>query len=176
MRFDALKAHIESHALFADAIAPGKVHYQCSAISRAYSHQWTQEGIDHVALDTMDHSMLAVKTSDRGIVIFDPTIRQFDKNYPQPYFLGSVGALKAWIDQQGGMDTPILHYAHLDYSSTARSLFIRSRITAPLCPKYGERARQSAYMNEWLSALEELAPTSQISTLSMKPLRVAALQ
>lgn len=97
----ALRQFIEcaEHTPWED-VETGDVRNQCETFSSVYSHYFTAQGIDHVQLFNPDHAFLAVATSDAGIVVFDPTIRQFYPEYPEPYFLGSAEALCQYCTAQ----------------------------------------------------------------------------
>jgi|GEM_PF-6278240 len=61
------------------------------------------------------HAFAAVRTSDAGIVLIDPTIRQNFPDYPDDCFIGTAAQLAQLIQQHGGPNALVP-----DHSSAAK--------------------------------------------------------
>lgn len=159
---EALRAIIESPegTPWAD-VQSGNVIDRCDEISDRYAARFYMFGIDHAELYRYEHTFLAVNTRDAGIVVFDPTFRQFFPDYPQAYFLGPADALTRFIEQQGGFakninpdpaDAECITAAQSFQQSELNPLMVHAVHSDPLA-----RAR---YVREWMDALAPLEPVA----------------
>ncbi len=149
------------------SIELGDVANRCAKYSASYSELLASAGIDHVLLGCYSHKFLAVKTKDRGTVIFDPTFQQYYPTYDKPYFLDTQEELLRYATEHGGMnglDAPIPSYHKKQISdavwvSTANLAFMKPAIEqAPFCPK--DPKGKKLYMDDWAKRLEKLNPLS----------------
>lgn len=115
------------------AIQRGEVFDRCADFTEQYSDLLTDARIDHVTLEKYHHHLLAVHTSDRGVVLLDPTFNQFHYNEPGYYFLGSPEELMTFIDKHGGMDSVMEPYAAMmNDRLTFRECFTGHDIYTPM--------------------------------------------
>ncbi len=167
--FDALKGFIEAHRTFREDIAQGRVLHKCEDFSLDYSLDFQKAGIEHAVLEARDHEFLAVRTADRGIVLFDPTFRQFYPEHPAPYFIGSAEELLAVANQKGLDHTlQVSRFPQFPGDSiTARHCFLDATMTLHLASPHAFSAGREQ-LQPWLQALAPIHPHSHAANLGLR--------
>lgn len=157
---------------------------RCVDFVEDYRSLFRKQNVSYIilGLDVFPHHVyMAVDTADAGIVVFDPTFRQFYPNYPELYFLGTPQEMFAYIMHDAGSDgiNKVLHEAFIAEerddcllsgpmpATTVRDAFIGLPITASLCPLNGEHPTTRAFIKKYADALHLFQPKSyQIYTPS----------
>lgn len=141
-------------------VEAGNVIDRCDEISDRYSAVFHARNIDHAELYRYEHTYLAVHTSDAGIVVFDPTFRQFYPDHVEPpYFLGPATALASYINQQGGFDANINPDPADAECITAAQSFQQSELNPLMVHAVGsDPLARARYVREWMDALAPLSP------------------
>ena len=157
---DQLRAVIESPVDTPwEAVRAGDVIDRCDEISDRYAGRFHALGIDHAELYRYEHTFLAVHTADAGIVVFDPTFRQFFPDYPQPYFLGPASELSDWVQHQGGWNANINPDPADAEIITPHSCFCASALNPLMVHGVGsDPLARARYIREWMDALAPIAP------------------
>lgn len=169
--FAELKHCIESHKTYIESIAKGKTHGMCGNFSIDYSLAFHHAGIDFVQLDSDEHTFLAVRTSDRGTLIFDPTFTQLFPHHPERYFLDSPEALLTLLNKNG-LDETLLDYGNCQPPLTVRNSFLGVKIRAPYYPMDTDPQIAWTYMQQWVDELRPLAPTSHLTLIGVRRLEM----
>jgi len=135
----------------------GRIIDKCDAFSDRYSDLFFKQNINHVELYKWAHTCLAVHTCDKGIVIFDPTIRQFYPDYCSPYFLGSPAQLVDLIHAHGGFGVSIDPDPQVADFITAHDAYWEPKITHCMLGALGyDPQARTDYKTEWFEALHPL--------------------
>jgi hypothetical protein len=152
-----LRALIETPDSPWPAMVANDVLDQCDAFSDRYSELFFDRNIDHVELFKWAHTCLAVHTSDEGIVVFDPTIRQFYPEYPMPYFLGPAPMLSNLIETHGGWHASIDPDPGVADFITARDAYWEAQVAHCMLQHVGYNPLARArYQQEWVDALRAI--------------------
>lgn len=83
-------------------IKKGDVDNRCSDWCGEYRDIFKTAQIEHVRLSSGRHTFLAVRTEDEGILIFDPSFKQYYPEFGGDYFLGKPEAFVRFIQEHGG--------------------------------------------------------------------------
>lgn len=164
---DALRALIETpqHTPW-EAVRDGRVVNQCDRFCDLYSDFFADQMIDHVKIYKWTHSCLAVHTSDAGVVLFDPTIRQFYRDMSEPYFLDTAAALVRIIDAHGGPKHCIDTDPHDAEAITAHDAYWHGEIIPTMLGEVGPLPeRRAAYMQVFKDALSAIGAVEHGETL-----------
>lgn len=150
-------------------IQAGEVEQMCAEYTADYAELFSEQDIDHLSLTSQHHCFMAVDTADAGVVIFDPTFRQYFPDYPKPYFLGSPETLYGYLIHAEGKRDLDRTIQTVDWyepepgddmnpNVTPRSAYFYARIEAPFFPTDEGRAAQEAFLQHWSTALRPIKP------------------
>lgn len=143
-------------------IQSGMVVDQCERYSYAYSDRFFADHIDHVILFCKDHVFLAVQTEDAGILIFDPTYRQFYPEFAESYFLATPQELEAELVKHGGSQA-FLYTSSKGQDFTQGDSFFNAEIVQQMSNHLGYDAlRIARYGREWEDGLRPLSATLEL--------------
>jgi hypothetical protein len=174
---EELKRVIKNHKDF-HYIAKNKVLNMCDHLAGEYQEELERKNIDFVHLSPVngfmgfpDHMFLAVDTSDCGIVIFDPSFKQFYPEYTDKYFLGSPQRMYDCIMADAGKDglskiitrEPFYLGEHGDEALrvpdiTVESGFMNLSIESSLFPRPVGSPEANNYLRQYANALKMFSP------------------
>lgn len=143
-----------------EEVRAGDVIDRCDEISDRYAARFHALGIDHAELYRYEHTYLAVHTADDGVVLFDPTFRQFFPDQVEPpYFLGPARELNDWVQQHGGWNANINPDPTDAECITAAQCFCEAELNPLMVHAVGsDPLARARYVREWMDALAPLQP------------------